>query len=62
MDWMEQLFGLNPDGGDGTFEAMVVGSLIIVAVVTALLKWRRDAVTSFLTLTIGRIRGRRATK
>lgn len=24
MDWIEQLFGFSPDGGDGTTEAIVV--------------------------------------
>ena len=24
MDWIEQLFGISPDGGDGTTEAMIV--------------------------------------
>jgi hypothetical protein len=24
MDWIESLFGLSPDGGDGTTEAMIV--------------------------------------
>ena len=33
MDWFEELTGLSPDGGNGTFEAMlaaVVGVAIIV--------------------------------
>jgi hypothetical protein len=24
MDWIEQLFGFSPDGGDGTTEVMIV--------------------------------------
>jgi hypothetical protein len=24
MDWIEQLFGFSPDGGDGTTEALIV--------------------------------------
>ena len=31
MDWIEQWFGLNPDGGDGSIEAMAVVGLIFVA-------------------------------
>ena len=31
MDWLEKLFGLNLDGGDGTAEAMIVLTYIIVA-------------------------------
>ena len=30
MDWLERLFGLNLDGGDGTAEAMIVLTCIIV--------------------------------
>ena len=32
MDWIEQLFGLNPDGGDGSVERLLLGAVIIVAV------------------------------
>ena len=32
MDWLEKLFGLNLDGGDGSAETMVViGCAIVVA-------------------------------
>jgi hypothetical protein len=30
MDWIEQLFGISPDGGDGTIEAMIVFAACIV--------------------------------
>lgn len=34
MDWIEQLFGLSPDGGDGTTEAMIVAAVgVAVAIV-----------------------------
>jgi len=34
MDWIEQLFGLSPDGGDGTAEAMIVAAVsVAVAIV-----------------------------
>ena len=33
MDWVERLFGLSPDGGNGSFEAMIS---IAVALVLAL--------------------------
>jgi F0F1-type ATP synthase membrane subunit c/vacuolar-type H+-ATPase subunit K len=35
MDWLEQLFGLNPDGGDGSLETMVVAAAIGLALVIA---------------------------
>jgi hypothetical protein len=30
MDWLENLFGLNLDGGDGSAEAIIVLALVIV--------------------------------
>jgi hypothetical protein len=30
MDWVERLFGVSPDGGDGTSEAAVVFACIII--------------------------------
>lgn len=30
MDWIEQLFGFSPDGGDGTAEAMIVFAACVV--------------------------------
>ena len=37
MNFIEQTFGLSPDGGDGTFEL----SLIIVPLLIAALVWMR---------------------
>jgi hypothetical protein len=34
MDWIEKIFGMSPDNGDGSTEAMIVTmSCIVVAVV-----------------------------
>ena len=30
MDFIERLFGINPDGGDGSAELMVYGAIVIV--------------------------------
>jgi hypothetical protein len=30
MDWIETLFGLSPDGGDGTTEAAIVFGCVVV--------------------------------
>jgi hypothetical protein len=37
MDWIEQLFGISPDGGDGTSEVMIVFAtcLIVAAIIYA---------------------------
>jgi hypothetical protein len=41
MDFIEQLFGLSPDGGDGTFElSLMVAAILIAALVFA--RWRRS--------------------
>ena len=33
MDFFETLFGLSPDGGDGTTEAMWVGAIVLAVAV-----------------------------
>jgi len=42
MDWMEKLFGLSPDGGDGSFELAVAIALTMAAVVIAVVLFRRS--------------------
>ena len=31
MDWLEHLFALNPDGGDGSVEAMIIAAVVLVS-------------------------------
>jgi hypothetical protein len=50
MDWIEQLFGLSPDGGDGSTELMW---LIVFVVIVIAFAWRRR-LRAFLTRRIGR--------
>jgi hypothetical protein len=34
MDWIEQLLGFTPDGGDGTAEAMIIfAGCVVVAII-----------------------------
>jgi hypothetical protein len=43
MDWIERLFGISPDGGDGTTEMLYVVAAIAVAALVfgSLLRARR---------------------
>jgi hypothetical protein len=31
MDFIEQLFGISPDGGDGSTELMIIGVFVLIA-------------------------------
>jgi len=44
MDFFETLFGLSPDGGDGSTEAMWVGAITIAVVAIV---FRRRIITWF---------------
>jgi hypothetical protein len=38
MDWIEQLLGLSPDGGDGSTELMWLLAFVVIVIAVA---WRR---------------------
>jgi hypothetical protein len=38
MDFIERIFGISPDGGDGSIETMILG--VVLVVVLALGFWR----------------------
>ena len=38
MDFIERLFGISPDGGDGSTEVMIIGVFVLIAVAIA---WRQ---------------------
>lgn len=43
-DWLEQVFGIDPDGGNGAVEWLIVGGLAAVTValfISAVYEWRR---------------------
>lgn len=46
MDWIEQLFGFSPDGGDGTAEVLVV--LACTIVLAGVIVWRVPALRARL--------------
>ncbi len=41
MDWIEKLFGISPDGGDGSAEVLVVLAFCIV--LAGIIVWRIPA-------------------
>ena len=48
-DWIEILFGIDPDGGNGTLEWAIVGVLAVCALATGGLahrEWRRAAIAN----------------
>ena len=32
MDWIEQIFGIDPDMGSGSLELLIAGAIVLVAV------------------------------
>lgn len=45
MDFIERIFGISPDGGDGSTEVLIVTAVlavIVVVAVTRMLKRRAD--------------------
>jgi len=44
MDFIEQIFGISPDNGDGSFEMILV--VAVLAVAAAIYAWRRRRVQS----------------
>ena len=46
MDWIEQIFGIAPDAGSGTLEALIAGAIVAVVLGAALaVRARRSAAT-----------------
>ncbi|WP_164940737.1 hypothetical protein [Bradyrhizobium zhanjiangense] len=50
MDWIEQLLGFSPDGGDGTTEMMIVFAVCVVVAILAFARMpkARDYVRNLL--------------
>jgi len=42
MDWIEQLFGIEPDFGSGSLEMLIVGA-VIVAIAGVVISRRRES-------------------
>ena len=46
MDWLEKLFGVSPDGGDGSAEIMILAAVVIV--LAGILAARMPAVRTYV--------------
>jgi hypothetical protein len=42
VDWIERAFGISPDGGNGTFEALIIIAVVLIPI-AAWRIWRHDA-------------------
>jgi hypothetical protein len=50
MDFIERLFGVSPDGGDGSAELMIVAAIVIVL---AGILWSRPTVRTYVRQLFG---------
>jgi MYXO-CTERM domain-containing protein len=42
MDWIEQIFGIDPDMGSGALEILIAGAVVLVVVGIVVMRRRRS--------------------
>ena len=62
MDWIERYFNVNPDHGDGTFEALIIilAALVVLASIPMVRRRFRALVTRIAEVDDGPEQGRSA--
>jgi hypothetical protein len=45
VDWIEQLFGIDPDMASGSLEILIVGAVVLIAVGVVVARRRKTPVT-----------------
>jgi hypothetical protein len=46
MDWIEKIFGIDPDMGSGALEILIMGAIVIVVVGIVMARRRKTAATA----------------
>jgi hypothetical protein len=39
MDWIEKLFGISPDGGDGSTEMLIVAVAVVILAMVLMMRY-----------------------
>jgi hypothetical protein len=45
VDWIEQLFGIDPDMASGSLEILIAGAVVLIVVGTVVARRRKTAAT-----------------
>ena len=43
MDWIEQIFGIDPDMGSGSLELLIAGAVVLVVAGVIASRWSKKA-------------------
>ena len=46
MDWIEQIFGIDPDMGSGSLEILIAGAVVLIVVGIVVMRRRKTPATA----------------